>query len=91
MLCSVDNVATLADFKTTSSVQKELCGIQLEAYNQCLKSFNCEEYKSKIIVHLHKDGNYNVIEYPINDIESWRVFTSLLTIRNFRAKMNKGE
>ncbi len=90
MAAEVDAADTLIDFKTSSSVQKMLCGVQLEAYERAWESHTNEaEFKKKVIVHLKKDGNYQMLEFG-SGIECWRVFTALLTVRNYKQKFSKG-
>lgn len=91
MFASVDGIDTLIDFKTSAAVQKMLCGVQLEAYDRAIQSHTGGKgFERKAIVHLKKDGSYQVIEYSSNDMECWRVFTALLTVRNYKLKFKRG-
>lgn len=91
MFASVDGIDTLIDFKTSAAVQKMLCGVQLEAYDRAIQSHTGGKgFERKAIVHLKKDGSYQMIEYSPNDIECWRVFTALLTVRNYKLKFKRG-
>jgi hypothetical protein len=87
MMAEVDSVDTLIDFKTTSSVSTMLCGVQLEAYDRAAASHTSgAHFQKKAIVHLSKDGKYEMIPFSTNDTECWRVFTALLTVRNYKQK-----
>lgn len=91
MFASVDGIDTLIDFKTSAAVQKMLCGVQLEAYDRAIQSHTGGKgFERKAIVHLKKDGSYQMIEYSSNDMECWRVFTALLTVRNYKLKFKRG-
>lgn len=91
MTASVDGIDTLVDFKTSAAVQKMLCGVQLEAYDRAIQSHTGGKgFDRKAILHLKKDGSYQMIEYGPNDMECWRVFTALLTVRNYKMKFKQG-
>lgn len=91
MFAGVDGIDTLIDFKTSAAVQKMLCGVQLEAYDRAIQSHTGGKgFERKAIVHLKKDGSYQMIEYGSNDMECWRVFTALLTVRNYKLKFKQG-
>lgn len=91
MTASVDNLDTLIDFKTSASVQKMLCGVQLEAYYRAVQSHtDGKGFERKAIVHLKRDGNYNMILFNPSEMECWRVFTALLTVRNYKMKFKQG-
>lgn len=90
MIASVDGVDTLVDFKTSAEVQGALCGVQLEAYDKAIQSHTGKCLDRKAILHIKKDGTYRMIEYKPNDIECWRVFTALLTVRNYKIKNKLG-
>ena len=84
----MDGEDTLVDFKTSSSVQPMLGGVQLEAYNRCFMSHHLGEFKRRAIVHLKSDGTYQVHHF-VDASEYWRVFTALLTVRNYKLKFKK--
>lgn len=86
MVAEVDGLDTLVDFKTSASVQPMLCGVQLEAYDRAAQSLEMGEFKQKIIVHLKKDGGYEVVPFKVADTDCWRVFTALITVRNYKKK-----
>jgi len=88
MMAGVDGLDTLVDFKTSSAVYPMLCGVQLEAYNRAAKSHGME-LQRKVIVHLKKDGNYQMIPFPLEDTECWRVFTALITVRSYQQKFGR--
>lgn len=86
MAASVDGIDTLVDFKTSASVSKMLGGVQLEAYDRALASHDSEmKFGQKLILHLKKDGKYEVVPF-VNGVDCWRVFTALLTVRNYKQK-----
>lgn len=62
----LDGKKTLADIKTSSSLQKILYGAQLNLYRMGLKA-NGIEVERIVILHLQKDGKYKVVEMPIED------------------------
>lgn len=89
MAAEVDGEDTLVDFKTSASIQHMLCGVQLEAYSRAWESHtNKNEFKKKAIVHLRKDETYEMVDFK-SDLECWRVFTALLTVRNYKQKFTK--
>ena len=66
LLCEIEGLLDLVDFKTTYAPLEMTCGVQLEAYAQALKSHGIE-VERKHILHLHKDGKWNFIEFPAKD------------------------
>ncbi len=89
MIAEVDGQLTLIDFKTSYSVSDMLCGVQLEAYNRALKSRDIDfKIQQKLIVHLKKNGEYALHSFKVNDVECWKVFTSLVTIYNYKKKFS---
>lgn len=87
MIADVDGKFTLIDFKTSYSVSDMLCGVQLEAYDRALKSHSLDfKIQQKLIVHLKKDGSYQLHYFKINDSECWKVFAALVTIDNYKKK-----
>jgi len=87
MAASVDGIDTLIDFKTSASVSQMLCGVQLEAYDRAMASHEGQmRFAQKAIVHLKSDGRYQMIPFSSFEMEQWRVFTALLTVRNYMQK-----
>lgn len=87
LLAGVDDEDTLVDFKTTSSMSEMLCGVQLEAYKRAYESHDgAGRLAKKAILHLSKDGKYEMYHFKPNDTECWKVFTALLTVRNYKQK-----
>ena len=74
--------STLIDFKSTYSVSEMTCGVQLEAYVRALMTMGVEA-KAKKILHLQKTGRFKYIDFKMNDIERWRVFTALKTVHDY--------
>lgn len=70
------------DYKTTSSVEKMLTRVQLEAYKQALISHGIP-VERKAILHLSKTGRAKLIEYDTIDDDAWQVFWSLVNVNNF--------
>lgn len=88
LLASVDDEDTLIDFKTTSAMSEMLCGLQLEAYKRAYESHEgAGKLSKKAILHLSKDGRYEMFHFNSNDTEYWKVFTALLTVRNYKQKL----
>lgn len=85
LICKIDGEINLVDYKTTSKLNPMLCGVQLEAYAQALNA-NGIKVANKRILHLTKDGKYKDEHFDVNDAERWRVFQSLVTIRNYMEK-----
>lgn len=71
---------TLIDFKTTATLNDMLTTVQLEAYQRALASTG-EEIDQKAILLLRPDASYLFKVYPANDLEAWKTFTALLTVR----------
>jgi len=87
MMASVKGEDTLVDFKTTASINEMLWRVQTEAYNKALASHYFQIcFFKKMVVQLKKDGDYNVVSFKAVDTDSWKVFTALLTVRNFKQK-----
>lgn len=90
MLAEVDALDTLVDFKTSAQVSKMMCGVQLEAYDRAIASHDAGiRFKQKVIVHLTKNGEYQMLQFQDTATECWRVFTALLTVRNYKQKFKK--
>lgn len=84
-IAKLDGKMVLIDWKTSSSINEKLYGVQLEAYEQALRSMD-EKYwdiSEKMVVQLKSNGRYKIYSFPIRDEEKWNVFTSLLTVRNY--------
>ena len=84
-IAKLDGKMVLIDWKTSSSVNEKLYGVQLEAYEQALRSMD-EKYwdiSEKMVVQLKSNGRYKIYSFTIRDEEKWNVFTSLLTVRNY--------
>ncbi len=77
-----DGHLTITDVKTTSQLIDMLCGVQLEAYGKALDSHGIK-IQRKNILHLKRDGRYEVREFPANDAERWRVFGSLKCVYDY--------
>lgn len=81
MLCIIHGKKVLIDYKTSAAVNAMLTGVQLEAYAKAYESHGFK-FDEKAIVHLKKDGSYQMIRYKANDLESWEVFSSLMVVWN---------
>lgn len=73
---------TLVDYKSTYVISDMTCGVQLEAYAQALGSMGVKVQRKKIL-HLKKDGCYDIREYPAADVQRWRVFGALKTVYDY--------
>ena len=88
LVAYIDGKLTLVDYKTTYTVSDMSCSVQLEAYAQALKNMGVE-IEQKMILHLAKDGKYEIHRYQINDAERWRVFGALKTVHDYLAVNGK--
>lgn len=79
----IGGAVTIVDFKSTSTISDMLCGVQLEAYAQILKSYGIVPER-KLIVQLRPDARYSVREYVPNDTLRWGVFRALRIIDNYK-------
>jgi len=79
--CIIEGKRVLVDYKTSALVNKMLTGVQLEAYAKAYESHGYK-FDEKAIVHLKRDGSYQMIRYKSNDLESWEVFSSLMVVWN---------
>lgn len=82
LLAYIENDLVLVDIKTTYTISDMTCGVQLEAYAQALSSMGVG-IQRKIILHLKRDGKFDVREYPAPDAERWRVFGALKTVFDY--------
>lgn len=76
----VQGKKTLIDYKTTAELNDMLTSVQLEAYAQALSSHGVD-IEQKAILHLRRDETYRFKVYPLHDVEAWKTFSALLTIR----------
>ena len=89
-LCLQSYCGMLIDFKTSASVQSMLCGVQLEAYSRAYCTHAGVSEFGEAIIHLKKDGTYEMLPFGDDATECWRVFTALMTVRNYKQKYAKG-
>lgn len=82
LLCYIGGELNLIDYKSTYAVSEKLCGVQLEAYRQALKSHEIEIARKRIL-HLKKDGKHRVVEFPTEDGARWRVFGACKTVYDY--------
>lgn len=82
LVAYIDGELNLVDFKTTYTISDMTCGIQLEGYVQALASMGVK-IERKRILHLMKDGRFDLREYPINDQTRWRVFGALKMVYDY--------
>lgn len=73
----VDGVITLLDIKTTYRVMKPLCLASLNLYRMMLQARG-KSVEQLMILHLKKDGTYQLIRFEENDA----VPMALLTLHN---------
>lgn len=79
LLAVIGGERVLIDYKTSSTVNKMLTGVQTEAYAKAYESHGIK-FDRKMILHLTKDGKYTEHSYPANDVESMETLSALLTV-----------
>ena len=89
LLCLIDERLILIDYKSTAEIYEMTCRVQLEAYCQALASHGIMP-EEKWILHLKRDGSYNIGSFPIRDAEAWRVFGALKNVHDYLASYNTG-
>ena len=62
-----DGQTAIIDLKTSSVVQKPLAQIQLNAYKLLYEQNTGKKVDKLFILHLKKEGDYKLIEFPIDD------------------------
>ena len=82
LLTYIEDELVLVDVKTTYTISDMTCGVQLEAYAQALSTMGVPVQK-KIILHLKRDGKFDIREYPVPDAARWRVFGALKTVFDY--------
>ena len=82
LLCIIDGLVTLVDFKTTYRLIEMSCGVQLEAYSQALASHGVTVGK-KHILHMKKDGKWDFPEFPAKDPARLRVLGALKCLYDY--------
>lgn len=60
---TIDGKLVVLDIKTSSTIQKPLYTAQLNLYRKMLP----DPIEQLVILHLKKDGTYNLIDIPIDD------------------------
>lgn len=85
LLATINGELWLLDFKTSYKVVDKNYRVQLEAYRQGLSSHGIE-VDHKAVLHLTKDGEYKLIEYPLQDAEAWKVFGACKSIYDYNNK-----
>lgn len=84
LICKINGVTTLIDYKTSSTIHAMLCGVQLEAYDRAFDSHGVK-IADRAIFHPRKDGTYEYVHFNERQ-EHWRVVTALMTLRNYTMK-----
>jgi predicted RecB family nuclease len=82
LLAYLNGKLYVIDYKTTSTIEKMLTRVQLEAYKQALISHGIP-VEGKAILHLRPDGRAKLQEYELDDSKAWEVFGSLVNVNNF--------
>ena len=82
MIAYIDGKLALVDYKSTYTISDMTCGVQLEAYAQALADMGVEIQEKKIL-HLKKDGNFEIRDYPVKDTKRWRIFGALKAIYDY--------
>jgi len=86
--CIMDGEAVCIDFKTSSQIVEMLVRVQLEAYSRAFESHGVK-HQSKAVVHLQKDGRWDMKMFPSGDLEAWETFGGLLTVHNYIKKYRR--
>jgi len=81
LACIIDEKKILIDYKTSASINKMLTGVQLEAYAKAYESHGFK-FDEKAVVHLKRDGSYQMLRYKANDLENWETFSALKVVWN---------
>lgn len=81
LVCLLDDLVTMIDYKTSAQVNTKLCAIQMESYDRAHESHGFK-IDRRIILHLGKNGTAKPVEFCRN-AKNWSVFSSLLTIHNY--------
>ena len=82
LLCLINGVPTVVDYKTTSRLYPMMTRVQTEAYMQALNSHGMG-FCRKIVVQSKKNGTFHEEEHSSIDSESWKVFTELLDVYRY--------
>lgn len=80
LLAVIAGKLTLVDFKTTAALNDMLTTVQLEAYRRALDTHGIR-IEQKAILQLKPDRSYTFKVYDLFDLEAWKTFAALLTIR----------
>ena len=76
------------DFKTSAQIVEMLVRVQLEAYERAYQSHGIG-FDAKAVVHLRKDGTWEMKTFPAGEMEPWEVFCGLLTAHNYLSKYRR--
>jgi len=88
-VCFIQNgVLTCVDYKTSSQIVEMLVRVQLEAYAKAFESHGLK-FDAKQVIHLRKDGSYEIKRFICNDSEAWEVFCGLMTVQNYINKFRR--
>jgi hypothetical protein len=82
MICEFGDKLALVDFKTSAEIVSMLVRVQLEAYSRIYQSHNVN-FDEKAVVHLKKDGSWEMKVFGSGDTEAWSVFGGLLEVHNY--------
>ncbi len=84
LICNINGVLTLIDYKTSYQVNMMLYMVQLEGYARAWESHGVP-IADRAILHLKKDGKYTVEHSPKN-AECYSVISALMTLRSYQNK-----
>ena len=87
LICDIGGKLYVIDYKTTQRIEELLVKVQLKAYSQALGSLGAEP-KRAASLHLKKDGTFDFQAHD-GGVESWQVFSSLLTVLRYKQKISR--
>lgn len=87
LICDIGGKPYVIDYKTTQRIEELLVKVQLKAYSQALGSLGAEP-KRAASLHLKKDGTFDFQTHD-GGVESWQVFSSLLTVLRYKQKISR--
>lgn len=88
----INGELAIIDLKTSSTVQKVLAKIQLNAYKILWEENQPDKpVKALYILHLRKDGTYKLIDFPIDDTLFKACYELHNALSKKKRKLNKTE
>lgn len=91
-IANINGEFAIIDLKTSSTVQKVLAKIQLNAYKTLWEENHPDKpIKALYILHLRKDGTYKLIDFPIDDALFKACYELHNALSKKKRKLNKTE